>query len=70
MEGSKWISQEKACEWLGVSRAFLNKHRGNLNIRYTYLIGQRVLMYNKEDIEKVLDQNSVENLIQQTYNKK
>lgn len=65
MQNSKWINQQTACEWLGVSRSWLTKNRAALSINFSYLGNQRALMYDRESIEKVLEKNSVENLIRE-----
>jgi hypothetical protein len=69
MQHSKWINEETACEWLGTSRSWLIKNRDKVNIRYSYLGNKRVLMYDKASIEKVLETNAIQNLIQKQTSK-
>ena len=64
MEQSKWINERTACEWLGVSRQWLIRNRDTLGINYSYLKGQRVLMYDRTSIERALERNGTEQLIQ------
>jgi hypothetical protein len=64
---SKWISEADALQWLGITRQALIHHRDKLGINYSYLTGNRVVMYDVEDIEKVLEKNSTKTLKQQLH---
>jgi hypothetical protein len=65
MQDSKWINEAVVCEWLGVSQSWLLKNRNRLGLNYSYLGNKRVLMYDRESIYRILEANSVENLIKQ-----
>ena len=59
---SKWIKEKVACEWLGVSPAYLYNLRAAGKINYSYMQGQRGLMYDQKSIEKLLQTNSLEEI--------
>lgn len=65
--GSKWMNEEKVLEWLGVSRSFMNKYAKEKNLNFSYLNGKRGKMYDRKQIEAILENNSMEQYIQETH---
>lgn len=62
---SKWMNEEQVLEWLGVSRSFMNKYAKEKNLNISYLNGKRGKMYDRLQIEAILDNNSMEQYIQE-----
>jgi len=54
----EWINEQKACEWLGVNRTTLFKMKQTLGLQFTYLGKNRILMYDKNQINDILFNNS------------
>lgn len=55
-----WRSEQEMIAWLGVDKSTLNRYRSKLGLAYTYLNveGQRTLMYDRKQINLVLNKNS------------
>lgn len=53
----KWLTTERACDYLGVSRDFLDNLRDNAEIAF-YKVG-RTIFYLVEDIDKLITKNRV-----------
>jgi len=70
MKTPNWINEQDACKWLGVSPGLLFKIRADKNINYSYLTKNRVLMYDRNDLENLLNQNSIKALQESVYGKK
>lgn len=66
-ECSKWMNEEMVLEWLGVSRSFMNKYAKEKNLNISYLNGKRGKMYDRTQIEAILENNSMEQYIQETH---
>ena len=56
---SKWMNEEKVLEWLGVSRSFMNKYAKEKKLNISYLNGKRGKMYDRKQIEAILDNNCI-----------
>lgn len=65
--GSRWMNEQAVCEWLGVSKSFMIKYSKEVNLNVSYLKGNRVKMYDRTQIEAILDSNSLEKYIQETH---
>jgi hypothetical protein len=53
----EWINEEDAARWLGVHRNTLIKWRTSLGLAFTKINGKTV-MYDKKQIETILNRNS------------
>jgi len=58
MKSPNWINEQEAWKCLGVSPGLLVKIRSEKGINYSYLTNKRVLMYDRNDIEELLNKNS------------
>lgn len=54
----EWISEEDAAKWLGVDKVTLFRYRKTLDLAYSYMKGTRVPMYDKKQINEILNRNS------------
>lgn len=52
-----WISAEDAAKWLGVDIVTLWRWRSKYNLAYTK-VGKRTLMYDRRQINQILNSNS------------
>lgn len=53
----KWLTTERACDYLGVSRDFLDNLRDNAEIAF-YKVG-RTIFYSVTDIDRLILKNKV-----------
>lgn len=53
-----WRSEQEIAEWLGVDKVSLFRYRKSLGLAYTYLNGTRTPMYDKKQIDQILNKNS------------
>lgn len=53
-----WISEEDAAKWLGVDKVTMFRYRTSLGLAYTHIKGKRSPMYDKKQINQILNSNS------------
>lgn len=53
----KWLTTERACDYLGVSRDFLDNLRDQAHLSF-YKVG-RTIFYHIEDIDKLILKNKI-----------
>jgi hypothetical protein len=59
----EWISEEEALRWLGVDRITLFRYRKSLGLAFSYLNGTRTLMYDRKQINEILNSNSTYSVV-------
>jgi len=64
-----WISAKDAAEWLGVSQSSLFRWRKKLGLSFSYMGFGRTLMYDKKQINEILNQNSTYSVFQKQTQK-